>query len=389
MISWEFCGAGRTVGVGATRSARIEADGFETQDRFGVTVRADNDTRFEAVNLGTVAGADLLFEDLSIHRTGDVDWFRFTTAGVGTAADGVSISFAAGTGDLSLVLHDAAGIELNRSATDGTVERVSLDGLSAGTYLVEVRGANETVTNPDYTLEIDAPAATARTGGTDVAVVAADHAEGVSGNNSAAKATSLGTIGVNDKLPTITGLTIHAGDLAGVVTGTVGASGGDWYVLEATRGTDLNPNAIVVGNAGPADGNLDLYVYGRGSDGNLTLLGSSATDNPSESVSFPEVVGDIYIQVVGQDGDAINDGYTLDIARRLYDMDGNGRADALTDGLIGLATLFDDTGNHARQQPQSGAWEGRSGHTATRSWITWTLGPSRCWTSTATAGRTR
>ncbi len=314
-----FTGASDFAQVALNRTNRIVADFSETLDRSGNVTRSSNNLSQQAYDLGLLTGSAYNLSDLSIHQPGDVDWFRFDVPEGGTAGT-LGITFNSAEGDLNLEVRDASQqLVANPVTVTGAGEQVSLEGPAAGRYFVKVAGADAATVNPSYALAVTPTAA--------AGAVPADWAEADSGsdNNSFDKATNLGSIGQNQALPTLTGLTLDAGDAQS------GALGGDWYRVQPVRGTEWNPNAITI-NFDNAQGNLDLFVY----DENRNLLGSSQTDRNFESVSFPETSSAVYIQVVG----AANPDYTLDIARRQLDIDGNGQADALTDGLINLGYLF-------------------------------------------------
>lgn len=323
-----------------------EGDTLETRDRFGVVVRADNDSRDNAVDLGTLSGPGTRYDALSIHRAGDVDWFRFDTAATGTSADTVAITFATTDGDLTLTLYDSTGFALGRSATGTDNESLSLAGLPAGTYYAEVSGATAAAVNASYALTIDAPA---------TAAVERDGFEGAAGNDTAGDATSLGALPAGGTMATTTGLTMDATDLSLLDSTltvirdgaeTTNPGGGDWFRVEAGTGTDTTANVVVVRGVGPGQGNLDVYVYaGTDAEGRLIERGRSVTDAATESVGLPTLVGEpVLVQVVGRSATDENAGYSLDVARRLYDVDGNGRASGLSDGLIALTSLLDDSG---------------------------------------------
>jgi hypothetical protein len=164
--------------------------------------------------------------------------------------------------------------------------------------------------NPEYSLEINAPAVVNRDG----EGIVSDALEGSTDNNIQAKAHNLGELGPNDSL-SIPGLTITSDD-------------SDWYMITPTRIPERYPNAITI-NFDNAEGDLDLELYGA--DG--TLIDSSSTsDRNYESISFPTGDDPVYIKVSGKDG-ATNPNYTLDIVRRELDVDGNGTASASSDGL--------------------------------------------------------
>ncbi|MBW4492767.1 MAG: pre-peptidase C-terminal domain-containing protein [Oscillatoria princeps RMCB-10] len=329
-----FTGASDLAQLALNRINRIVADFAETLDRSGIVTRSSNDLSQQAYDLGPLTGSAYNLSDLSIHQPGDVDWFRFDVPEGGTAGT-LGITFNSAEGDLNLEVRDASQqLVANPVTVTDAGEQISLEGLAAQRYFVRVAGADATTVNPSYALAV-----TPTAGAGDVP---ADWAETDSGsnNNSFDKATNLGSIGQNQALPTLTGLTLDAGDAQS------GAQGGDWYCVQPVRGTQWNPNAITI-NFDNAQGNLDLFVY----DENQNLLGSSETDRDFESVSFPESSSAVYIQVVG----AANPDYTLDIARRQLDIDGNGQADALTDGLINLGYLFGADSNQLADFAAAGA----------------------------------
>lgn len=154
----------------------------------------DNDTRLTAHDLRGVEGRKV-WTGLSIHDDQDVDWFSFQTHDVGNAGDVVQIDFQHRVGDLDLVLYDVAGVEIARSETAADSETVSLSGLAAGTYLVQVLGYAGAASG-EYTLTVVAPTPS----------IGPDFLEP---NNSTSLATSLDVQGRRDRLE---GLSIHAGD---------------------------------------------------------------------------------------------------------------------------------------------------------------------------------
>jgi subtilisin family serine protease len=114
----------------------------------------NNDSFFQAANLGTVTGtrtiSNLMMADAA-------DWFRFTTTATGSSASRVSLSFQHAQGDLDLELYNASGSRLGISEGTGNSEAVSLNGWAAGTYYIRVYGYNG-ARNPSYGLTIAAPA---------------------------------------------------------------------------------------------------------------------------------------------------------------------------------------------------------------------------------------
>jgi hypothetical protein len=79
------------------------------------------------------------------------DWYKFTTTLKGVAGSSVSIHFLNSQGDLNLRMFDALGNQIGASLGTGNTEAVSLVGLPAGTYVVQVHGAYG-AHNPNYTL---------------------------------------------------------------------------------------------------------------------------------------------------------------------------------------------------------------------------------------------
>lgn len=281
-------------------------DYAETNDLRGNVIRANNDTRSESFNIEQLVGADHRFSRLNLHRQDDRDWFRFETLDTGTGGDRVSIHFNHDDGDINLELYNQAGSLLSQSTSTTDQETITLDGRAAGQYFIRVVGANNTVTNPDYTLEIDAP---------QVGQIPEDWAER---NDSFAQAVSLGSGNINQGQRFV-GLTME--------------DQSDFFSVGSVRGTDFAINTVSI-QFNNAAGNLDLRVY----DQNRVLIGQSRTNNDIETVSFSSQTQGIYIRVYGRDG-VTNPQYELSIGRNYLDIDGNVQTDALTDGLLGLAYL--------------------------------------------------
>src|SRR5262249_30395081 len=90
--------------------------------------------------------------------------FRFTTDQAGSSSSAVTIRFQQAQGNLDLRLYDAGGTQLRSSQGTGDSEQISLDGLAAGTYHVQVYGYQGAY-NPNYTLEINPGTGTPGGGG--------------------------------------------------------------------------------------------------------------------------------------------------------------------------------------------------------------------------------
>ena len=120
----------------------------------------NNDTLASAYNLGTLTATRTVS---SLVMADAVDWYRITTSATGTASNTVSINFQNAQGNLQLALYNSAGTLLATSAGTGNTETISLSGRAAGTYYVDVYGANG-ATNPNYSLTVVAPTTTTPTG---------------------------------------------------------------------------------------------------------------------------------------------------------------------------------------------------------------------------------
>ncbi len=118
----------------------------------------DNDTLATAHDLGSLTQrrtiSNLILAD-------SADWFRFTTTGLGRENDYVALLFRHAQGDLDLRLTDARGNVVRSSTSGNDNERISLNGLSAGTYYLQIYGY-QGAKNPNYTLEILPPSQPSR-----------------------------------------------------------------------------------------------------------------------------------------------------------------------------------------------------------------------------------
>ena len=270
---------------------------------------------------------DFTLENLSIDNEQDIDWFEFNLPVDGTAEASVGINFAHAQGDLTLELFRKGDAQnaIATSATSDNNENISLDAQPAGDYLIKVSGQ----VNPEYELVLDAPELTEIPEDSQEATESGDET-----NDTFAKATDIGAIARNDEL-VLTGLTMDANDVPETlvnITSDTNASnipaGGDWFVFNAVRNTALSPNAVTL--LSEESGNLDLHLF----DGSGNLIGSAAdADRNTESVSFGEQSGEIYAYVTG----ATNAAYELNIARREFDINGDGVADTKDMLLTSLA----------------------------------------------------
>src|SRR5262249_41132391 len=103
-------------------------DGFEPDD-----------TRATAHDLGTIRGS-ARSPALSTPSPTDQDWYKFTTTGTGASGHFVHIDFTHALGDLDMKLFDSGGTQIGISQGTTNSEEISLQGLAAGVYFVEVYG---------------------------------------------------------------------------------------------------------------------------------------------------------------------------------------------------------------------------------------------------------
>ena len=81
----------------------------------------------------------------------DEDYFNFKILEDGSIDDYISITYEAKVGDLDLEILDSNGNVVGYSRTAENIDKVSLNGLSAGEYYIKVSGYNGAVNN--YTLD--------------------------------------------------------------------------------------------------------------------------------------------------------------------------------------------------------------------------------------------
>lgn len=112
-----------------------------------------NDTRSAATDLGTLANSIKSWTG----KLYDDDWFKFRTLSTGTASDSIKLTFKHSRGDINIRLTSSTGTVLRSSLGATDTETISLEGLAAGSYAIQVFGAAG-ATNPNYKLTIDAPA---------------------------------------------------------------------------------------------------------------------------------------------------------------------------------------------------------------------------------------
>lgn len=122
-----------------------------------------NELPADAFNLFSVVDAGNAYSRLSLHTPGDVDWFRFSIGAAGGATDSVSVAAAHESDSLTVKVYDANGTTLIGESTGTGSQSVSLNGLGASTYAVQVTGGDASSV-PRYTLTLNAPTGDAAAG---------------------------------------------------------------------------------------------------------------------------------------------------------------------------------------------------------------------------------
>lgn len=117
-----------------------------------------NELPATAINLHQQNGTNITYNDLSLLRVDDVDWFRFSLGATATVAHQVRM-IKEGSSAVRLDLYDAKGQTLLRTQTSSGSPTVSLNGLVAGSYMLKIAAADTSAVG-NYSLIIDAPTAT-------------------------------------------------------------------------------------------------------------------------------------------------------------------------------------------------------------------------------------
>ncbi len=134
-IDWNCRGTPQTLAM-KSHPGRWQADRFETENEQPLTLLGYS---------GSLTG-------VNIHEQADKDYYRITLAETGTSANFAQITYGQAWGKLALTLYDASGNAIKTSDTRSGTEKVSLNGLAAGTYYAAVETAGNTTSN-SYTLK--------------------------------------------------------------------------------------------------------------------------------------------------------------------------------------------------------------------------------------------
>jgi hypothetical protein len=137
----------------------LEADETNNVERILIDLVSPTPDRYEAnESFATATDFGLVGEvvepDLSIHETGDDDYFKITAGKSGNID--IRIFFDHSEGDIDMSLYDGAHNLLDESASVDDMEELSVSAVAGQTFYVAVYGyAGATTT--DYDLEINGP----------------------------------------------------------------------------------------------------------------------------------------------------------------------------------------------------------------------------------------
>lgn len=273
----------------------------------------NNNSAAVATDLGTVSGVQSwgggdASNSLSIAPAGDVDWFKFHLAAQADASDAVQIAFNSSAGQLGLAVFadangtpiaDANGNAAPAAQTAGGAEAISLAGLKAGDYYLEVFGVNG-ATNPSYQLTISAPQSQSGDWAEVHTIVdASGQSRQVSDNGSQPNAYDLGNLGGTHAYANL----------------SIGMSGDqEWFKFEAPNGAQAG--SFVAISYDDTLGDLDLELVDAQGNPLLDAQGNPLKSNDVESnfkrLALPAATqgGTYWVKIVGYQG-ATNPNYTL------------------------------------------------------------------------------
>jgi predicted RNA-binding protein with TRAM domain len=266
------------VAAGQTYYVRVYGFAGATNPDYDMTINGPdippdrfepNDTRATATDFGALG--DRITNSLTVHASGNDDYYKFTAGSTGNAL--VSLAFTHALGDLDMQLLDGAGAVLGTSTSTTSAESITQAVTAGQVYYVRVYGFAGAI-NPFYTLTIDAPD------------LPQDRFEA---NDTLATARNLGAAGDRD----FPDLNIHA------------ANNEDFYRL-TTVGSG---NLVVSLSFTHAFGDVDLQLL----DSAGNVLATSDGIGDAESVTRPVAAGEVYhVRVYGFSGNT-NPDYDLTI----------------------------------------------------------------------------
>jgi subtilisin family serine protease/subtilisin-like proprotein convertase family protein len=227
-----------------------------------------NDSFATATDLGALGSRTEA--NLSIHFSGNDDYYRFTPQITGLVT--ANVLFTNANGDIDVDFYNASQTLLTSSASTNDRERIVWVVTAGQTYYLQVYGYDGE-TNPNYSLEI--------------VVSQAPPGDRFEPNNTFAQATVLGTLGNR----TEANLSIHLPD------------NDDYYRFTAVTSGALTADLLF----SHAAGDLDLVLYNA--NGNELAFSGSSNDN--EQIVFNVTAGQTYfLQVFGFLGET-NPNYSL------------------------------------------------------------------------------
>lgn len=237
----------------------------------------DNDTQLTANDRGLITTNTKISGMLQ-----DDDWYKFSIKSPGGEDDYVSVTFSNALGDLDMALYSGKGDWIGGSGGTDDWERISLQGLAAGTYYVRLFGFRG-ATNPSYKLEFEPS-------GND---------DPYENNDSLRKATNLGAI---QGSKTLTNLVLLDSD---------------YFQFNLTEtGT---PSSFVEVGFQSLQGDIDLTLYNK--SGNVVGQSRSGTQN-YEIISLDGLGPGTYTLGVTGYQNQINPSYDLSIVAPSHAADG-------------------------------------------------------------------
>jgi hypothetical protein len=237
-----------------------------------------------AYNFGLVHGQHA-WGHLSIDHGGDMDYYRFATSGTGSSGNYARIDFSDALGDLDLRLFNSSGSMVSYSDGLDDSEQVSLAGLAAGVFYLQVSGY-DSATNPSYSVTLVTP---------DGIPPARDVFEP---DDAPSLAADLGPL---------QGVHVWGND-PGAPLSIDSTIDEDWYRFSLTTAAVLGHQAAITFDH--THGQLTLGLYAG--DG-TTLLASATRTGDQETISFAGLgAGTYYLRVVGLGGQ-FNPAYRLNV----------------------------------------------------------------------------
>lgn len=208
----------------------------------------------------------------AIASAGDIDYFKLTIA----ATSNVVFNLVGPSGvDFDMTIYNSAGTQVGAGAGSTATESVTLNGLAAGTYYIQIFGYNNASSTTCYTLTATATAVT-------------NCSSAYEPNNTSTAAATI--------------------PLATTISAAISSSTDPDYYKVTTTAVGTHLFSLV----GPSGVDYDLYVYNSAG----TQIGSGLSSSATESVSIANLaVGTYTILVSGYNGANSTSCYTLNVSR--------------------------------------------------------------------------